>query len=823
MTEALAVRRGNRISDRYTLLDKLGAGGQGEVWRARDEAQGIEIALKLLSPALARSEEAWATLEREYAISSRLNHPGILKVYPPQREGEFAVLPMDLATGGDLRRMRGAPYLEIVPVLIEIAQALEHAHERGVIHRDLKPGNVLFDAKARVVIADFGIAGIPEAALREGAKPALSPFTASPQQLRGEPPSVADDIYGLGALAYELLTSYPPFYPRFELRRVLEEPVPDLKTPQPVPPQLSGLVLRMLAKSPQERPRSMRAVIDTLDAALNDTLTFEFERTPAPKKQHAPTPPLPRSAGEGAEPFSPPPLAGEGRVGASSFAPAAPSPWDDLKFDVRPNLMRLEPERARRGPWIALVVLAALAFGAFYWLPRYAPQELLARLPFDSKLGASADQPVLKSPAPAAAPDAAALATADRDAQARLTLARAQFKQRLASLESRAAGVWGGSDFAAAKARAAESTGAFDAGNLRIAEERLNDALRLVGRVEGRASQAHAAQIAEGERALAAGQQEVARQAFEFAQRIDPRSAQAGQSLQRVRNLGSVLPLLADAKNAETAKDYGRAAQDYSQALSLDPGNAEAKEGLARAHAAFGEDAYAKAVGAGFAALGAGRLEQARVEFEKARGIRPGGAEAGAGLTRVGAALSARGYAFTRQRAAALEAEERWSEALKEYEAALKLDPSLAFAQQGKARTADRAQLSSALRALLDEPERLAATSVREEAISLMRRAAAQPNPGPVLRSQVSRLQILLPEFDKPVRLTLVSDSSTQVAIQRVGAFGSFARREIELKPGKYTVVGTRSGYRDVRRDVTISPGDGQQNQTINVSCAEPI
>jgi len=94
-----------------------------------------------------------------------------------------------------------------------------------------------------------------------------------------------------------------------------------------------------------------------------------------------------------------------------------------------------------------------------------------------------------------------------------------------------------------------------------------------------------------------------------------------------VRNLGGVLPLLADGENAEAARDYARSVQDYSQALSLDPGNARARAGLDRAHASFGQDAYAKAVGAGFAALGAGRLEEARESFEKARGMRPGGAE----------------------------------------------------------------------------------------------------------------------------------------------------------------------------------------------------
>ena len=125
------------------------------------------------------------------------------------------LLPMELAAGGDLRRLRGASYLTIIPVLLEVAKALEHAHERGIVHRDLKPGNVLFDAHGRVKLADFGVSG---RSADTGSMRGLSPFTASPEQLRGEAPMPGDDIYGLGALAYELLSGKPPHYPHFDPR-----------------------------------------------------------------------------------------------------------------------------------------------------------------------------------------------------------------------------------------------------------------------------------------------------------------------------------------------------------------------------------------------------------------------------------------------------------------------------------------------------------------------------------------------------------------------------------------------------------------------------
>jgi serine/threonine protein kinase len=989
MTEAAAPHTGRSVSTRYTLLEKLGAGGQAEVWRARDESAGVEVALKVLNPGLAHNEAAWAALVREHAIASRLDHPAILKVQAPYREGDFVALPMELAAGGDLRRLRGKGYLDVVPVLIDVAQALEYAHEHGVIHRDLKPSNILFDSRGRVRIADFGIAGSVGEHEPAIARPGLSPFTASPEQLRGEPPSIADDIYGLGALAYELLSGYPPYYPRFEVRRVLDEPVPELKPAQLMPSQLGVAIMRMLSKRAASRPRSMRDVIDDFDSALNDTLAFEFDRlgetedgstsamrrdaaviaaaeaarrppppptpaaaesptaTPAKKVELAPeSAPASRSSsprreidaamraiddelivtgalGKRIEPgWAPPPGAlhrsqpdsppppevvtdgvveesqphaidvEESRIAAAAAAvrdaaphlghsKTPPTQWDDVRLRVDPSPVYHRTSRPHRKSWpfVVLTTLVAAAVMVFVVLPRFTPDvapptaapttaaaaaagsaapssesgranslpseperetaqpsaatppAIPASEPSEVAPARVASSPSVigaggsakpEGPAPAATTQGApGSAKPAAPAPANLAQLRTTFDQRLAALEARGAGFWGGADYAAAKTRAAESVGANDAGSPRLAEQRLNEALRLLSTVESKTSQTLASQLTTGDRALAAGQGEVAKQAYEYAKRIDPNNKRAADGLQRVRNLGGVLPLIADGENAEAAKDYARAVQDYSQALSLDPANAKARAGLDRAHAAFGEDSYAKAVGSGFAALGAGRLDDARVAFEKARTLRPNGTEAATGLSRVGAALRARGFASTRQKGAGLESEERWTEAAAEYDAALKVDPSLVFAQQGRTRALERASLSSSLQELIDRPERLASESVRAEATRLISRAQAVPNSGPVLRSQVARLQILLPEFNIPVRLELVSDNATQVAIQKVGSFGTFARREIELKPGKYTVVGTRPGFRDVRRDVTIAPG--RDVQTISVSCVEPI
>ena len=1057
---------------RFTLVEKLGSGGQGEVWRAHDETRGIDIALKLMSSATARGEGVWSMLEREHAIASRLDHPSVLKIFAPQRFGETVVLPMELATGGDLRRLRGAGYLEIIPVLLDIAQALEHAHDRGIIHRDLKPGNVLFDSRGRVKLADFGAAGTTSMTAADAREQGLSPFTASPEQLRGEAPTEGDDIYGLGALAYELLSGYPPYYPHFDIHRAQQEPVPDLVPTRQIPPLLRSLVMRMLAKGRRERPRSMREVIDELDASANDTLAFDFETvvdpthgapsaaeavpatqadeeppdlglipdllvanalvvspsekarkptpprapqpaatstaqpaealradvqpaaapkatteaapsaaaaqpaavsqpttapqpTAAPQPTEAPRVPLPgglhgwaahadaaqREAARIREPerspppppstWAPPERVSGGQLtgaqahsaGAQSIQQAQRSPaahaqaphgpplwaqaldtqaaepqaphrqqtppqqaavmaaealtsntfgagspretnrerpvWGNLDLDAVPRVTRLEPIRRRHWPVVLLAILAGIAVAVFYWLPRYAPQDLPIDLSAIARAAKSLS-PTQPTPVPA---DGASLAAIDNSAEAKLQGAREGFDRRLAALEARGAGVWGGPEFAMAKTRAAESVGAHDAGNTQIAQDRLTDASRLLDAVESRAPQALAEEVAAGQKALAAGQEVIANQAFDRAKLIDPNDKRIAEGERRTHNLSGVLPLIADGQNAENARNYLRAAQDYSQALSLDPGNEKAQAGLARAKAAFGEDNYAKDVGSGFAALGAGRLDDARTAFEKARALRPNGSEAAEGLRRVGAALSAKGYALLRQKAVGLEAQERWDEAVQVYNSALQADPSLVFAQEGKNRAAARAELGASMQTLIDRPERLSSPPVRNQARALLQSANEQSPSGPVLRSQIAQLEILLPDYENPgrspdstaarvdsswrsdavradvgkstdvnklapgssdraasegipgggglVRLSLVSDNATAVAIPSIGQFGTFAKRDIELKPGRYTVIGTRDGYRDVRRDITIAPGQG--SQTISVSCSDPI
>ncbi|HTX06796.1 MAG TPA: protein kinase [Steroidobacteraceae bacterium] len=914
---------------RYTLIERVGTGGQGEVWRAHDESRGVDIALKILAPSAARNPATWDALEREHAIAGRLQHPGILQVLAPERLENAMVLPMELASGGDLRRLRGAGYLEIVPVLLEVAEALEYAHARGVVHRDLKPGNVLFDSRGRVKLADFGIAALLPAADAGAAEPRAaghSPFTASPEQLRGEPPSPADDIYGLGALAYELLSGHPPYYPNFDFRRVQTQPVPELVPTRQVPPELGELVMRMLAKSAAERPASMQQVMDELDATLNATLSFAPEgvesgdldgpqaetieipprksteqKVPEPRiapltavaepARTAPCgsrvtvakaltgdraekrpPPAPAIApvalgtnfqhpgGESApQPARPRPIAAElGRSTAAASLPTQPRTTHEPPqvayraqrpaHDFIPPFEPVSPgdrfgthhrviakpgaKRARHWPYLVSGLLcgAALICGAtaavLFWLPRYdraGLQRLLASVASiaspESTTRAASE--AVKPSAPPAKPAPAPKPQIDPAALARFNSKRANFDKQAAGLAARGVAAWDDSDFSAAKMQAAESSGAAAAGGLAIALQHLSQADQLLANAANKAPQALAAELRAGDAALLAGHQQLATQDYALARRIDPNSGRAIDGTRRARLLSGVLPLLTDAHSAERAHNYSRAAQDYSQALALDPGNTLAKAGLARANAAFGDDSYARSVGAGFAALGAGQLTEAESDFHQALALRPQGTEAAEGLERVSAAMQAGRIAAVRQRAAALEDQEQWQRAIAVYDKALREDPSLAFARRGRARDEARAELSAELQQIIDHPQRLSVQSVRDEAVTLLQEAREATPSGPVLQAQTERLGRLLPQLDRPVLLNLISDNSTQVTIPSLGAFGTFGRRQIRLKPGTYTVIGTRDGYRAVHQEFTVEPG--QQAMTITVSCSEPI
>jgi tetratricopeptide (TPR) repeat protein len=544
----------------------------------------------------------------------------------------------------------------------------------------------------------------------------------------------------------------------------------------------------------------MRHVAEEMSAVLQDTLGLEGTAAGADQDAEA------AILGAAAENLTPALMADE----EAPMLASSVRELEEIDPGVLPQIdeLRVAEERAmrttsRRRNWILAVVLVAATAGVAVLLPQFKSLTKIDPASIPMPIG------------PSATDDAA-----EKRAE-ELATQHSELRKRLQDLDARAAASWGGERFASARKSLDDIGGMLERRRYDGASEPLAALQKSLDEIEAAVPDALAAQMTEGKRALAVGEFENSRHSFETALKIEPGNNEATEWLGKVAAASGVVPTIADAENAAAAGDLGKAQALFADVLKRNPGNVPATEGLARVRRAMSENEFNAAMGAGLSALAAGRLAEANTYLLRARALRPDSSEVSSALQRVADAGSGRSLSDLEQRASRLAAEERWTEALALYDEALSRDPSLQFAINGRAAVAPRAELASRLDALIERPERLAADEVRVEAQLLLSRASAVPNPGPVIRSQVQRLELLLPTFNQPVMLALESDNATEVAIQRVGFFGTFDRRQVELRPGKYTVTGKRSGFRDVRREITVSPG--QTAQTIVIRCLEPI
>jgi TPR repeat protein len=256
----------------YRLLDRLGQGGMGVVYRAMHVDTGAEYALKVLLPGA--DTEARLRFGREGEAQARVDvHPNVVRIHSAGVEGDSPFLVMDLAQGGDLdQRLRhGLPDpSESVAQLASLARGLAHVHACGILHRDLKPTNVLFDAAGVPKLVDFGLARLADAkTLTQTGTLLGTPAYMAPEQVRGEVLDERTDVYGLGGVLYYALTGSPPFAGSsvlVTLNNVLEEhPVPPRTLRPEITRSIEAVCLRALAKAPADRFPSALAFAEALE------------------------------------------------------------------------------------------------------------------------------------------------------------------------------------------------------------------------------------------------------------------------------------------------------------------------------------------------------------------------------------------------------------------------------------------------------------------------------------------------------------------------------------------------------------------------------
>lgn len=253
---------------RYVLEGVLGQGAMGTVYRARAD-DGAPVALKVASADLAGDETFRRRFEREGRIAASLAHPHIVDVVEVGEADGRPFLASRLVEGRTLaeRVAEGAlPELDVVRLVAEIASALDVLHERGLVHRDVKPANVILDGDGRALLADFGLArSADDTVLTQPGRVSGTVDYLAPELIRGALASPASDVYGLGCVAYECLAGAPPF----GKRTVPEAILAHLESvPEPLGSPLSDAVLLALAKDPAERPPTATAYALMLRVSL---------------------------------------------------------------------------------------------------------------------------------------------------------------------------------------------------------------------------------------------------------------------------------------------------------------------------------------------------------------------------------------------------------------------------------------------------------------------------------------------------------------------------------------------------------------------------
>jgi tetratricopeptide (TPR) repeat protein len=460
---------------------------------------------------------------------------------------------------------------------------------------------------------------------------------------------------------------------------------------------------------------------------------------------------------------------------------------------------------------ITLIVLAVLMIGTVFLLPQFVSEPWMA--------GDSADLPVVpeSSPSTVAPSTAAELKRYRQESQGVLAEVVAMRDRLLERNVDR----WAEADFKQALDKVASGDERYGYGDYEESLELFRQASAELVSLEELGRQKLAEAKSATEAAIESLNVNVATVSIELAEAIAAQDPAVQELAARVETLGQVAAHL-EAGDQALARDRFQTAQaEYRQAVALDPAHQRAARSLALAGNEVSSSTFRGHMSRGFAALERQDYAGARSAFRDAGRLSPGDAAVEQALAQVDNQESAAYVRVELARAAELETREQWRDAQSIYEALLEQDSSLTDARVRLIPSRVRADLDERMAAYIEEPLRLSSAAEHQAAKTALADARSIPNPGPRLSGQIAELNALVAAADTPVEVVFRSDNQTHVILYRVADLGQFEQVSLSLRPGNYVAAGSRSGYRDVRVEFTVT-GESKE-KTILVRCEEPI
>jgi hypothetical protein len=462
------------------------------------------------------------------------------------------------------------------------------------------------------------------------------------------------------------------------------------------------------------------------------------------------------------------------------------------------------PDLARRLAFGMLVLLVVVAVLVVFALPQWVAERGLGpepAPPADERTAADET----RAPAKASKPSARALEVAAQKSEAESALG--EVLRRQTALEAEGIALWAEQDFAAVVDKLATADALFSESRFLQATEIYRQAFAALDALDQSRPERLQAALDAGGRALGKADGAQAQRQFGIALAIDAGNEAGGRGMRRARTIEEVVALLADGEAREQSGELEQARAGYERAVALDEHFEEGRAALRRVRKKIAERAFQQSMSATLAAIDRDAFDEARRALAEARRLRPGAREVEETGSRLVAAEQNYRLKLLKEQGRGLERQERWREAADTYAAALAIEPQVGFAAEGRNRSLEMAAIVEQVERYIDDPERLESAAPLANAGRLLEALKGLPDSGPVLDRKLAALARLIAQASTPVAVVLHSDEQTDVTLYKVGRFGRFSQRQLQLLPGRYTAVGARAGYRDVRVEFRVAPG----------------